>query len=77
MPYERPVDSEGRILLPREVREALDLEAGDTVSITEEDGEVTIEVEEPDVADLQRRGNASPARVNTPTPDRSPESDDE
>lgn len=76
MPYERPVDSEGRILLPKEVREALDLEAGDTVSITEEDGEVTIEVQEPDVADLQRRNHGSPARVNTTKPDRSPETEE-
>lgn len=39
------VDSKGRVVLPQEVRERLDITPGTEVDIREEDGEVVIEPE--------------------------------
>ena len=39
------VDSKGRIVLPKEVRERLDLESGTEVEVREEDGKAIVEPE--------------------------------
>ena len=74
MSYERPVDGEGRVLLPADVREALDLTTGDRVTIElDDDGVVRLEpTEDASYHDLQRRDHGSPSRAGAsdPTPDR-------
>lgn len=72
MTTERVVDDEGRVQVPPEMLEALALEPGDPVTVEEVDGEVVVRPDPTNarVHDLQRRGRASPVRVDTSTSDR-------
>jgi AbrB family looped-hinge helix DNA binding protein len=65
------VDSKGRIVLPKDIRERLGLDAGTEVDVHEKDGRAVIEPEEsPEqiLADLERRvEDAASRRDRTPS----------
>lgn len=72
------VDSKGRIVLPKEVRERLGITPGTEVTVREEEGKAVVEPEdeaEKIVADLEARiADAATSRDRTPYADLDAES---
>lgn len=70
------VDSKGRIVLPKELRERLRLDPGTEVDVVEEEGRVVVEPEdspEDIIEDLERQINeATTGRERAPTDQRDP-----
>ena len=54
------IDSKGRVHLPRELRDALDLDCGDFVKLTEQSGQINIQK-----VHLIETGDQSPEAVET------------